>query len=73
MDWSLAYFGLGLFTGFSAGLLGIGGGLVMIPTSMLMAPLGAKLTDRLPILTLKRIFAGLLVALAAKMLWKLLS
>ena len=32
MDWSLAYFELGLFTGFSAGLLGIGGGLVMVPT-----------------------------------------
>lgn len=38
-----------------------------------MAPLGARLTHRQPILTLKRIFAGLLVALAAKMLWKLLS
>jgi uncharacterized protein len=45
----------------------------MIPASMLMAPLGAKLSLRLPILTLKRIFAGLLFALAAKMLWKLLS
>jgi hypothetical protein len=32
VDWSLAYFELGLFTGFSAGLLGIGGGLVMVPT-----------------------------------------
>ena len=45
----------------------------MIPASMLMAPLGAKLTDRLPVVTLKRVFAGLLDALAAKMLWKLLS
>lgn len=45
----------------------------MIPPSMLMAPLGARLTHRLPVPTLKRIFAGLLVALAAKMLWKLLS
>ena len=45
----------------------------MVPCSMLMAPLGAKLTHRLPVATLKRIFAGLLIALAAKMLWKLFS
>ena len=31
MSWSLAYVALGLFTGFSAGMLGIGGGLVMVP------------------------------------------
>ena len=30
--WPLAYVALGLFTGLSAGLLGIGGGLVMVPT-----------------------------------------
>ena len=45
----------------------------MIPPSMLMAPLGARLTHSLPVPALKRIFAGLLVALATKMLWKLLS
>ena len=45
----------------------------MIPPSMLMAPLGARLTHRLPVATIKRIFACLLVALATKMLWKLLS
>ena len=31
MTWWLAYIGLGLFTGFFAGMLGIGGGLMMVP------------------------------------------
>ena len=45
----------------------------MVPPSMLFAPLGAKLAHRLPVTTLKRIFAGLLVLLAVKMLWKFFS
>jgi uncharacterized membrane protein YfcA len=45
----------------------------MVPPSMLMAPLGAKLTHHLPVSTIKRVFACLLVALAAKMLWSLFS
>jgi len=45
----------------------------MVPFSMLTAPLGARLTHRLPVPTIKRIFACLLVALASKMLWKLFS
>lgn len=45
----------------------------LVPPSMLMAPLGARLTHRLPVATLKRIFACLLIALAAKMLWKFFS
>lgn len=36
--------------------------------SVLTAPLGAKLTHRLPVATLKKLFALLLLALAAKML-----
>ena len=36
MEWGLAYIALGLFTGFSAGMLGIGGGLVMVPTLTMM-------------------------------------
>lgn len=43
----------------------------IIPFSMLTAPLGARMTHRLPIATLKRLFACLLIALAARMLWKL--
>lgn len=45
----------------------------MIPFSMLAAPLGARTTHRLPVATLKRIFAGLLIVLAARMLWKLFA
>jgi len=45
----------------------------MAPASMLIAPLGAKVAHSLPVTTLKRLFAGLLIALAAKMLWKLFS
>ncbi|WP_301102210.1 sulfite exporter TauE/SafE family protein [Propionivibrio sp.] len=39
----------------------------LVPPSVLLAPLGAKLAHRLPVTTLKRIFAGLLIALALKM------
>ena len=36
--------------------------------SMVMAPMGARLAHRLPVALLKKIFAGLLMALCAKML-----
>lgn len=42
----------------------------MVPASMVMAPVGASLTHSLPVTTLKRIFACLLIALAFRMLWK---
>ena len=45
----------------------------LIPASMLSAPFGARLAHRLPVATLKRVFAGLLIALAAKMLWNLFA
>ena len=45
----------------------------MVPASMLIAPLGARLAHRLPVSTLKRIFACVLIALAAKMLWNFFS
>jgi uncharacterized protein len=45
----------------------------IVPPSMLTAPLGARLTHRLPVATLKRLFAGLLIVLASKMLWTLFS
>ena len=41
--------------------------------SMMTAPIGARLTHSMPVKTLKRVFAGILIALAAKMLWGLLS
>lgn len=45
----------------------------LVIVSTLTAPLGARLAHRLPVPTLKRIFAGLLVLLAAKMLWSLFA
>jgi uncharacterized membrane protein YfcA len=45
----------------------------LVPPSMLMAPLGARLAHRLPVATLKRVFAALLIALATKMVWTLFS
>ena len=45
----------------------------LVPASMLTAPLGAKLAHRLPVATLKRLFAGVLIALAAKMLWGIVA
>lgn len=43
----------------------------MLVASMLTAPMGAKLAHRLPVPVLKKVFAGLLVALSGKMLWSL--
>ena len=45
----------------------------LVPSSMLMAPLGATLAHRLPVATLKRLFAGVLIVLAGKMLWNLFT
>lgn len=36
VGWLVAYIGLGMFTGFFAGMLGIGGGLVMVPVLVWM-------------------------------------
>lgn len=46
---------------------------ILVIASMLTAPYGARLAHRLPVATLKRIFAGLLILLAAKMLWNLFA
>lgn len=43
--------------------------LCMAAVSWFTAPLGARLTHRLPVPLLKRFFAGLLVVLSAQMLW----
>ena len=44
---------------------------IILLASVLAAPLGARLAHRLPIKVLKRVFAGLLLVLSAKMLWSL--
>ncbi|MCA1978853.1 MAG: sulfite exporter TauE/SafE family protein, partial [Thiobacillus sp.] len=41
----------------------------IVAGSVLTAPLGARLTHRLPVRPLKRIFALLLAVLAVRMLW----
>ncbi|MEC5397893.1 sulfite exporter TauE/SafE family protein [Uliginosibacterium sp. H1] len=58
----------GLPTG-SVGYLYIPALVCLMAASVLTAPLGARMAHRLPVLTLKRAFAVLLVVLAAKMLW----
>ena len=46
---------------------------ILVVASMATAPFGARLAHRLPVATLKRIFAGILILLALKMLWSLFS
>jgi len=43
--------------------------LAIVAASMFTAPLGARAAHRLPVVTLRRVFAGLLYVLATKMLW----
>lgn len=43
--------------------------MLVVATSMLTAPLGARMAHSLPVATLKRAFSGLLMLLVAKMLW----
>ena len=42
-------------------------------TSIITAPLGAKLAHSLPVGKLKKIFAFLLLAMGTKMLWPLIT
>ncbi|MGB8250071.1 MAG: sulfite exporter TauE/SafE family protein [Azonexus sp.] len=63
-------------TGLPAGSLGyvyLPALAILVAATMVTAPVGARLAHRLPVATLKRIFAGLLILLAAKMLWNLFS
>lgn len=46
---------------------------ILVAASMVTAPYGASLAHRLPVATLKRIFAAILILLAAKMVWSLFS
>jgi uncharacterized membrane protein YfcA len=40
--------------------------------SMLMAPLGARVAHKLPVLTLKRVFAVFIIIIATRMVWKII-
>jgi len=46
---------------------------ILVLATVVFAPFGARLAHRLPVATLKRLFAGILILLAAKMLWTLFS
>jgi uncharacterized membrane protein YfcA len=54
----------------SLGFIYLPGWLVISSASVLVAPLGAKASHALPVATLKKVFALVLYALAAYMLWK---
>ena len=55
----------------SLGFVYLPGLAVILLASTVTAPLGARTAHRLPIEVLKRVFAGLLLVLSAKMLWSL--
>jgi uncharacterized protein len=42
----------------------------LVAGSLVTAPLGARMTHRLPVLTLKRLFALLMIVLATRMAWR---
>lgn len=46
---------------------------ILVMASMATAPFGARLAHRLPVATLRQIFSGILILLAAKMLWSLFN
>lgn len=69
---SLGYAASGLHTGslpsYSLGFVYLPALLALVIASIATAPLGARAAHKLPVRTLRRIFAGLLYALATKML-----
>jgi uncharacterized protein len=66
--WSIANLPQGSF-----GFVYLPAVVVVAAASILTAPIGARKTHQLPVKTLKRVFAAILLALAGKMLWSLFS
>lgn len=62
----------GLTLPYTVGMVYLPGVLLMSAASFITAPLGAKLAHKLPVATLKKVFAVLLMLLSAKMLWSVL-
>jgi uncharacterized membrane protein YfcA len=58
---------------FSLGYVNMLGFMVMLPATILMAPVGAKLAHKLSRQLLRRTFGAFILFVAAKMLWGLLS
>jgi uncharacterized protein len=71
--YALSGYGLPGLPAWSLGYIWLPALLVIAACSVTTAPLGARMAHRLPVATLKRIFALLLYCLAAYMLWKGLS
>ena len=96
MSYALAIV-LGLAAGVLAGMFGVGGGLLFVPTLLVLglsqheanygnvrwraaailgvaaaitAQAGVALAEALPATTLRRLFAGLLVLVAAQIVWR---
>ncbi len=57
----------------SIGYVYLPGLAVLVLSSMVMAPRGARMAHRMPVETLRKIFAGLLVVLAAKLVWGVMA
>lgn len=57
---------------YSLGFVYLPGLAGIVAASVVTAPIGARTAHRLPVATLRRIFAAVLVLLAGKMLWNLL-
>ncbi|MES2261909.1 MAG: sulfite exporter TauE/SafE family protein [Pseudomonadota bacterium] len=66
------YFGLGTpdLPPYSLGFIYVPALLVIVAASVTMAPLGARTAHKLPVQSLKKIFAVILYCLAGYMLWK---
>ena len=54
---------------FAVGFVYLPALLAIVAGSVVTAPIGARAAHRLPVATLRRVFAGLLYILASKMLW----
>ena len=72
---SNVYFGLGepRLPEYSIGYIYMPALAVIAAASVTMAPMGARAAHKMPAAKLKRIFAVILYALAAYMLWKALA
>ena len=60
---------VGALPPFSLGFVYAPALLAIVAASTFTAPIGARAAHRLPAVTLRRIYAGLLYTLATKMLW----
>lgn len=58
---------------FSIGYVNVLGFLVIVPMTVMFAPLGARLAHALPGVVVKRLFATFLIIVAARFLWKLFA